>query len=698
MEHPVDARASRRVLILGRIALGWAALIVLRLLYLQVVAHDDFKRIADSQHRHSFDIVADRGEIVDRTGHPLALSIRTTSVVINPQRVGNAAFFAGNVAPILGLDTATLQNEIEDRQSRSGKRQAGRGYMMLKRHISADEQERLRALPFRFFEYIRDSRREYPNRATGSHVVGSVDKYNAGNSGVEQKLNGELEGKSGKLRALTDSLLGRYYSWVEKQSEPGVNLQLTVQHVIQHDVEKFLAEGVAASGAQHGSVVVMDPRNGEVLALANYPTFDPTVEIPDNPRAKAAMMENRRNIAVSAPCEPGSVMKMITVAMALDSGKYTPDTPIFCENGSFPRPKRRPIRDVHGYGSLPVGGVLIKSSNIGVAKISLNLGPRMLWDYLKKFGMGDKTGIELPGESRGMLRNQECKGPGDRWCWTPISHEYIAFGHEIGATAVQLARATSVIANGGLLIDPHIVMRKERRRDNTVVETLPVEFEQPRRVLRAETAFTVRRIMQQVVLEGTGKRAKIPGYTSGGKTGSAEVFENGAWNRSKHNSSFIGFAPVTNPRVVVVVTLNGTPKQGGTVAAPLFSKVALSALRILQVPKDQPETDIPQEKLLAEVMEKHLGPPPKALDIPAPKPAPQEPAAVEPKEPAFDGVLAGLKVPDFTGKPVVAVLRESAAIGLPVEIVGHGRAKGQSPPPGTVLPLGGRVQVEFARQ
>lgn len=699
MEQPVDARAARRVIFLGRLGIFWAALVLVKLIQLQVIDHEEFKKKAESQHHHSFPIPADRGEILDRTGHPLGISIRTKSAVINPQRVSNPEFFAGLVAPIVGWNPTDLEARIAELQGRGRGQGGSRGYLLLKRHINEDEEQRLRRLPFNFVEIHRDSRREYPNGETAAHVVGSVDINNNGNSGLEQKLNEELKGETGRMRALTDSLLSPYYSWVEKESEQGTNLTLTLHNVIQHDVEKLLADGVAESGAKTGTAVVMDPRNGEILALANYPNFNPQEEIQGTAEQRRLALEKRKNIAVTAPCEPGSVMKMITVTMGLDSGRFTPESPIYCENGSFPRPGRKPIRDVHGYGSLTLGGVLVKSSNIGVAKVSLTVGPRTLWEYLKKFGMGERTNIELPGESRGMLKKQECAGRGDTNCWTASSHEYIAFGHEISATAVQLARATSVIANGGMLVSPHVVMKKERQRMNGTVEVLPASHEEPHRVLRAETAFTVRRIMQQVVTEGTGRRAKIPGYTSGGKTGSAEVFENGAWNRHKHNSSFIGFAPVANPRVVVVVTLNGTPKQGGTVAAPVFSKVALSALRVLQVPKDAPETDIAPAVQFANQQAHEEGAMEMvALKLPEPKEAKSAQPSAGTEQPAFDGLLSGPRVPDFRGKPVVSVLRESAALGLPVEIVGTGVARGQRPAPGTVLPEGGRIQVEFSRR
>ena len=337
-------------------------------------------------------------------------------------------------------------------------------------------------------------------------------------------------------------------------------------------------------------------------------------------------------------------------------------------------------------GAMDTAGVLIKSSNIGVAKISIQLGPKMLYEYLKKFGIGDKTGIELPAESRGQLRHLECRGPKDTWCWSANSHEYIAFGHEVTATSMQLARAVAVIANGGMKVQPHLIIKKSRPRADGKLEEIPLEIAKPERVLRAETAFRIRRIMQQVVQEGTGRRAAVPGYSSGGKTGSAEIFENGAW-QDKHNSSFIGFAPVTDPRVVVVVTLNRTPKQGGIAAAPVFSKAVATALRVLQVPKDEPEKDIavPREKV------------PEVNELPENRIAKVAPEPTEkPVVLAETGLLVGPTVPDFRGKPVMAVIRESASLGLQVQTKGRGLAKAQVPAAGTVLPAGALIQVEFA--
>jgi cell division protein FtsI (penicillin-binding protein 3) len=315
--------------------------------------------------------------------------------------------------------------------------------------------------------------------------------------------------------------------------------------------------------------------------------------------------------------------------------------------------------------------VLWRSSNIGAVNIGLTVGKERLYDYLRRFGFGRPTGIPLGSESWGMLRplNQ----------WNKGSIGYVSFGHEVSTTTIQLAQAGAVLANGGFQVKPRLV--RWRQRPGGPREPDPVE--PPVRVLKPETAITMRQMMEGVILEGTGKRARLEGYTAGGKTGTAQIFDLATrrYFHKLHNGTFLGIAPLTNPSIVVVVTLNGTSRQGGQVAAPVFKEVASAALRLLNVTRDVPEVETVEPEKLARMA--------KAL-----QPAPQEPVA-EPPEDA--GVLLGPRVPDWTGKSVKAVLRESMARGLPVEIVGTGLARMQSPPAGRVLGAGERVRVQFAR-
>lgn len=691
MPRPEGGGPSDRTIRIGRFVFVWAALIFLRLIQLQIFDHEDLLKAARSQQEHVVSIPAERGDILDRTGQSLAVTVRTRTAAVNPQLVADPDFFAGNVAPILGLNAGTVAAQIRDLQERkqiqesaatpTGKpdpKAPSLRQLMLKRHISDEENAALTALrrgTFENIEILRDQQRRYPNGALASHVVGALNEEGFGVVGVEARLNSELKGHAGKRRVLSDSHLSSYYNWIVTPAQQGVNVTLTLHRVIQHAAETELAAAVATSGSWAGSVVVLDPQEGDVLAMANVPSFPREQTVKSDQQLK-----QRTNLAVQAPCEPGSVMKMITVTMGLASGKFKPETPIYCENGVYPRPGRKPIHDVHRYGELDVAGVLIKSSNIGVVKISNAMGPRRMAEFLEKFGMGQRTNVGLPGESRGMLRNPKN--------WDPASHEYLAFGHEISATAIQLARATAVIANGGLLIQPRVVLKKERPSPSGgEAEPMAVEHEGPKRVIDPETAFAMRRIMQRVVDEGTGKGARIPGYSAGGKTGSAEIYDVKLkrWV-SRHNSSFIGFAPVANPRVVVVVTLNGSVKLGGTSAAPVFARVMETALRVLQVPKDRAEVEVPPAPATPAAEEPVLLAQARAMK--------DEPAASEVHAEEPTNELVGPRVPDFRGKPSAAALRQALALGMPLRVAGKGLVRSQTPAPGRILPVGAAVQVD----
>jgi len=694
MHPPHDEHSDARAIWIGRAAFVWAGLIVLQLIYLQVVKHADYAKRADSQQLHEYVEQAQRGDIVDRNGHALAISVRTQTAVVNPQKIPSAEFFAGSVQEALGL-TVAERRELTDQmvylqrikakkelneKLTSAEAHESLNQMVLKRHITDEQRDRLKRLPFKSLEFIDDSRRYYPNETVAAHVVGTLGIVGddlEGVVGVEKKFDTELRGKPKLLKALTDSQQNRYVTWIKQKGEPGVNLHLTIHQVIQEEAETQLELAVKKNGGKRGFLVAMDPQTGEILALANYPSFDPSIEKPTKEEA-----ETRVNQAVNLALEPGSVMKMITITTGLDTGKVTPETPVFCENGSWPRPNRKPIRDLHPYGGLDVAHVLIKSSNIGAAKVAVIIGRETLYNYLQRFGMGQRTDLGLPGESRGIF------WPIDKW--NQSTHEYIAFGHNISATPVQLARAVCVIANGGKLVSPTILLSKEYVDPESGRKTvLHVDRPAPRQVIKPETAHTVRLLMQQVVEEGTGTLAKIPGYTAGGKTGTAELIDpvTHQYLKNRNAASFMGFAPVVNPRIVIIATVYDTPQKGGPAAGPMFSAVARAALRVLNVPQDKFDAIAQKAADEAVVEEKKLPP------LKAPPPQKAEPGP----EPPPSRFLVGPKVPDFRGKSVPVVLKESAGAGVPVEIMGRGFARLQKPPAGAVLPPGERVLVEFAR-
>jgi len=644
---------------------AWLCLIGVRLVYLQLIRHASFRQQADRQSSELMEIRVPRGAIYDRSGRPLAISVPVESVCINPMRAPSPAVTAGILAPILGLDETLVRERIQ-----AAVRQ-GRGFLWIKRKVSLSEAQRLRALRLDGVEFRSESLRVYPKGRLASHVVGSVDYAENGNAGLEQALDEVLRGQSGAAQVLTDVVRRKIDSRVERQPEPGKSVTLTIDERIQWIAERELAKAVAASGSRTGSVVVMNPTSGEILAAASFPSFDPN-QPPESGRA----LEDRMNHAISVPFEPGSVFKVITLAAALETTSLRPETVIPCGSGRLGL-YGRVIRDHHPYAALTMADVLAKSSNIGAIQIGLRVGQQKLWEYVRRFGFGSATGLPLPAESAGKVR--------DVANWGKTSIASIAMGHELSATAVQLAQAISVVANGGLLVKPRLVLSMQK--PGGTLEKPPIE--PPRQVIRPETAITMRRLMEGVVLNGTGKMARLQGYTVGGKTGSAQIYDPVSHCYThKYNASFVGFAPVARPAVVVAVTINGAGQFGGAVAAPVFREVAQAALRLLDIPKDLPDAPPPREEApedLADLAIAGLGPPASLLP--------------GPEVPRREGALEawGPVAPDFSGKTMRAALEESAALGLVLEIRGSGVVRAQTPPPGSILSHGQPVRLQFAR-
>jgi cell division protein FtsI (penicillin-binding protein 3) len=478
---------------------------------------------------------------------------------------------------------------------------------------------------------------------------------------------------------------------VASEPQAGQLVRLTIDARIQFIAERELKKAIEEHHSRSGSIVALNPRTGDILALANYPTYDP------NEPPKPGDMTARENLAVSTPFEPGSVFKVITLSAALETTKLRPETMVNCGGGSITL-FGRTIHDHNRYGSLSMEDVLARSSNIGAINIGLTVGQNKMYEYLRRFGFGRRTGVPLPGESPGMVR------PLRRWEKTSLAS--VAMGHEVGVTALQLAQACSVIANGGLMVKPRI--------------TADTPVGEPLRVLKPDSAITMRRMMESVVIKpyGTGhKYARILGYTSAGKTGTAQIYDyRGHTYTHLYNASFMGFAPVANPAIVVVVTVNGTAGlagYGGPTSAPAFREVAAAALRMLDVPRDLPEV-LPSESDDQadenDVAIADLGssiPPPlvQAGDAVAAddRPVASANSALDQRTFLAKGVtdslhdLSGPRVPNFQGKTVRAVIEQSAALGMPVEFRGSGIARAQIPEPGAILPLGQSIRVQFGR-
>ena len=681
----MNTLATRRVHLLARLAFVWVALIVARLVQLQIIQHNEYKRLAAQQQEKTLELQAPRGTIVDRMGQRLAISLPAESVCVDPLRVPDLPIAADILSKILNLDSNDLLGRMTEAAA------SKHGFVWVKRKITAEESERLRDLKLEWIEFRSESQRFYPNQSLAAHVIGDVDFAQKGNGGIEQSLEARLKGRSGELHVTRDVQKRGFESKVESQPQAGQDIRLTIDARIQFVAEREVKKMVQTHHAKWGSAVAIDPHTGDILALANFPTFDP------NEPPKKEDLQARENMAVTAPFEPGSVFKVITLSAALETTKLGPASIIPCGGGKITL-FGRTIHDHSNYWSLSMEDVLARSSNIGAINIGLTVGQNKMFEYLRRYAVGVRTGIPLPGESPGMLR------PLRHWERTSLAS--ISMGHEVGVTALQLARIGTVIASGGLLIQPRL--------------TMDTPIAQPVRILKPETALTMRRMMEGVVLKtyGTGhKYARIVGYTSAGKTGSAQIYDYRARQYTHlYNASFLGFAPVTNPAIVVVVTISGTEGNagfGGPTAGPAFREIAAAALRLMDVPKDLPEMLPSPERDQADendVAIAGLGssiPPPlvQAEDAVAPddRPAASAESASDQRiflaeaktNPARD--LAGPRVPNFRGKTLRDVIEESSALGIPVEFKGGGIAQTQVPEAGAVLPVGQSVRVQFGR-
>ena len=443
-----ETQSTRRLHLLLWLLLAWAGVIFARLVSLQVIHHDDLLRLAQQQQQRTREIPAMRGTIFDRTGQPLAKSMPAESVCVNPQKIRDPGMAADILSRVLDLNRDTLFDKIQAASLR------GSGFLWIKRKILADEAERLRSLKLEWVEFRPEMRRFYPHHTLAAHVVGSMGMVDAddtvehGNAGIEASFDDDLAGRPGLTRVFTDVRQNPYDSVVARKPEPGANLTLTIDSNLQYDAEKELEKAVRSTGARSGSIVAMNPYTGEILAMANYPTYDP------NETPSPAEPDNARsNLAITTPFEPGSVFKIVTLSAALETTSLQPDTMINCGDGQI-KLFGRIIHDTHRYGALTMSRCWRNRATSAQSRSGCKVGDRTLYKYVRRFGFGRKTGIELPGESAGMLRRVEE--------WTPSSIGSVAMGHEVSTTSIQLALAGAAIANGGLLVKPRIVLARQK--------------------------------------------------------------------------------------------------------------------------------------------------------------------------------------------------------------------------------------------
>ncbi len=625
----------------------WAAVVVARLAQVQIAQGSRYRARAQRQQERRIEIKGSRGSILDREGRELAVSVEAASVYAIPDEVEDPRATARALAPLLGTSAQDVEEKLRSE----------RGFSWVKRQIDVAAGERVRALKLAGIHLVTEPRRFYPKGQLGAAVLGFVGTDDAGLAGLEHLYDKTIRGKPGEIIALTDARRSRYGEAETESSRPakeGASLVLSLDSGVQFAAERELAASMLEHRARSGSVVIIDPWNGEILAMASAPYFDPNEFGRYSP-------EDRRNRAIADTYEPGSTFKIVTGSIALDQGLVSLDEVIDTGDGTI-RVASTTIQeaDHHRYGALTLGGIFEHSSNIGIIRVGLRLGPRRLYDGARAFGVGVSTGVDLPGENTGIFR------PLPRW--SALSNAEISMGQEVSLNALQLARITAVIANGGRLVQPHLVTKIVEPGGS--VKAVPVA--PPVRVISEATARSIGRILVGVVEHGTGAKAAIPGFAVAGKTGTAQKAGVGGYQAGRHVPNFAGFAPADAPRCVAVVVLEEPQGKyyAADVAAPLFSRVMSQALGILRVaPREQrvPST------VLAEA---------------APRPTGYA-AGVEPASRRSSPSAATAGAEDRTPRAIGMTAREALAafapLGVLTRLQGTGFVVAQDPPAGSPI-------------
>ncbi|MBZ5684203.1 MAG: PASTA domain-containing protein [Acidobacteriia bacterium] len=722
-----DFRLSKnsRLYLLGAVLALWCVAICGRLIYLQVFSYGKFVKQAGHQQQRAIPLAAKRGVIYDRSGHELAMSVMVDSAFAVPTEVKDLPTAVALITRITGEDYNVVLADCR----------AHKTFCWVARKGDDETIERINSLKLQGIHFQKEPKRFYPARDLAAQVLGSVGMEDTGLSGIEHAFDDELRGKPGKMFISVDARK-QWFSDVATQPDPGDNIVLTIDKNIQYIAEKELEQAIHDTQAISGTVIVENPHTGEILALANRPTFNPNLR-------KQIKPETLTNRAVSYVYEPGSTFKLVTISAALEEKVTKPDELFDCQMGSIVYNGMR-IRDSKPHGILPVWGVLAESSDVGSIKIALRLGEDRFYKYIRAYGFGQQTGIELPGETRGLTK------PPSRW--SRVSIAAISMGQEIGISPLQLAGLVSTFANDGVWVAPRIVAGTVQPKGTP--QTVAFHPGAAHRVISPYTAAEMRSMMEKVVLEGTGRKAILEGYSAAGKTGTAQKVDpaTGAYSKTKYIGSFAGFAPVNNPQIVVAVILDSAVglHQGGQVSAPVFRRITQQVLEYLHVPHDLPLA--PKHQLLlaqAKVKDKDLdegtpdhpgqpletaevnesaGEPAKPGVARAPTPASAESVqpvvraamresvsqpiqpnkanssaqATQPELPTSGTVVldveqGGIEVPSFVGKTFRGAVEAAQDAGLELEALGSGVARQQTPLAGSHVPAGSRVTVQFGR-
>jgi len=647
----------RTIVVLSFLAL-WATAVEARLVQLQVFQHDAMLEQALREQQETIHPVGVRGPIVDRNGEVLARSVPADTIVATPKAIKEPTKTVSELCQALSDCTPSDRAELLAAFSTLA------SYALVRRSnaVSPSQAERVRSLKLKGIALMPDTQRYYPNLELAAHVIGFVGRENRGLGGIEYAYEGAIQGQPGTARVQVDARGHGMETRVDQAPTTGATVELTIDLYLQHIAERELAAGIEAHHAEAGTALIMDPRTGEILALANVPTFNPNAY-------DLAPADARRNRAVQDEYEPGSTFKIVTVSAALQEGIWSLSDQVDTGQGYLQIGSRR-IHDSEGhiYGVLPFEDVVVKSSNVGAAKIGLRVGAELMERYVQRFGFGHVLLPDLTGQSAGRV-----------YSVSELNASALAslsIGYQIGVTPLQMAVAVSAVANGGRLLEPHLVRAFIRDGDRQ-----PIEPKTIRQAITPETAATLRSILEQVVLRGTGTKAAIEGFSVAGKTGTAAKIINHAYSETAYNASFVGFVPSSNPVltiVVVVDTPHGGSYFGGDVAAPIFSRIADAALRHLRV--------LPTVASRAGL-----------IVTPPPSPTIEPPPAVAQPIVLRSADAPGPRMPDVRGLTAREALRALDAAGLILRMTGSGVVTAQTPKPGDPISTGQVSSLQFGR-
>lgn len=649
------ATIRSRLLVGAAIFMLWAVGIQARLLYLQVHRHHDLQSRAENQSARTMDISAKRGDILDRHGRVLAYSVDADSVYGVPSEIEHAGKTASMLCAALGDCTQKEQDALTARLRQK------RAFVYVRRRVTPHQATRIAELGLEGVGFIKEDRRFYPKKQLAAQLLGFVGVDNKGLAGIEAAYDSQISGALGKLLYQTDAR-GHAFSRLERPPTAGATVELTVDEYLQHIAERELRDAVARNRAAGGTVLIMAPKTGEILALANEPTFNPNAFSNASP-------EDRRNRAVQDIYEPGSTFKVVTASAALEEHIIGVDDPIDVSGGKI-RFGSRVIDDTHDYGTLSFTDVLVKSSNVGAIKLGLRLGPERLGLYVRRFGFGRALSPDFPAETTGIV-------------WDPRKLDSSALasmsmGYQVGVTPLQMVAAISSVANGGDLIQPRVV--RALVRDGKRVEVKRTVLG---RTISKDTAVTLTGIMEQIVERGTATFAQVAGYTIAGKTGTASKLVNGRYSNTDYYASFVGFLPSRNPVATIIVVIDSPHARGyygGPIAGPVFQRIAEATLRHLGVP---PTLNAPPPVLVARRTER--------TDV---QPARnQRDASI-----VHVGASGDVRdLPDFRGLSAREALRILTKIGLTARLTGNGAVTSQMPAPGTPIEPGMAFELRLER-